>query len=163
MNNERWNCSLYFFNLLIFLFNTILFSHYLIKLHTNITTINNLNCENIGFISFMILINSIISFLTINKLKIISLCTTISIFSYSIYNINNNAINECEISNNIVWLCYLYSIISNLCIIIIFIMYYIIYFTKKKIKVVVNDIDIEYIEQNLVYDVNNEPINNIYE
>ena len=164
MDLRFWEYSLYFFNGIIFIFSTILFSYYLTNLKKNSSIIDTLNCENIGFISFMILLNTIVNFLTIKNLKCIAMSSTIAIFSYSIWNLES-IFDICEINNNIVWLCYLYNIISNSIIIFIYIIYYIWYisvYLSKKNKCFTNNSN-EQIEHNLVYDVNNEELNDIYE
>ena len=159
MELKCYEYLLYFLNCLIFILSTILFSYYLHNLDTNTSIINTLNCENIGFISFMILLNSIVNFLTIKNLKFIGAFTTISIFSYSIWNIEN-IVYTCKINNNIVWLCYLYNIISNSIIILIYTIYYtsciIDYFLNK--KKCLNYNWKQEIHHNLVYDVNNHEI-----
>ena len=69
-------------------------------------------------------------------------------------------VHICEINNNIVWLCYLYNVISNSIIIFIYIVYYICYFNNylsKKNKCFTNNSN-QHVEHNLVYDVNNEEI-----
>jgi len=157
MEFKFYEYILYFLNAIIFLLSTILFSYYLHNLDNNTSIINTLKCEKIGFISFMILLNSIVNFLTIKNLKFIGISTTISIFSYSIWNIEN-IVYTCQIDNNIVWLCYLYNIISNCIIIFIYTVYYIWhiinYFLIKKKCINYN----EEIQHNLIYDVNNEAI-----
>jgi len=160
MELKYYEYILYFLNGIIFILSTILFSYYLHNLDTNTSIINTLNCENIGFISFMILLNSIVNFLTIKNLKFIGISTTVAIFSYSIWNIEN-IVYSCEINNNnIVWLCYLYNLISNGIIIFIYTLYYIWliinYFLIKK-KCINYNCNKE-IKHNLVYDVNNEEI-----
>ena len=164
MDLKFWEYSLYFFNAIVFMFSTLLFSYYFINLKHNSSIVKTLNCEHIGFISFMTLLNTIVNFLTIKKLKSIAMFSTIAIFSYSILNLEK-MFEKCEISNNIVWLCYLYNIISNCIIILIYIVYYIWYinnYLSKKNKCFVNN-RIQQIEYNTSYDVNNEELNDIYE
>jgi hypothetical protein len=145
---------LYFLNSLIFLLSTILFSYYLCNLEKNTTIINTINCENIGFISFMILLNSIVNFLTIINFKIIGTFTTIAIFSYSVWNIEN-IFETCQINNNIVFLYYICNLIINSIIILI----YSVYYTRWTINYFLNKpkcFNCSYEKQiNLVYDVNN--------
>lgn len=165
MELQFWEYSLYFFNIIVFMFSTVLFSYYFINLKNNSSIVKTLNCEQIGFISFMILLNSIVNFITIKNLKCIAMCSTIAIFSYSIWNLEH-MVDICEINNNIVWLCYLYNIISNSIIIFIYIIYYMWYinnnYLSKKNKCFTSN-TIQPVQHNSIYDVNNEELNDIYE
>lgn len=160
MDLQYLEYSLYFFNIIIFMFSTVLFSYYFINLKHNSSIVKTLNCDYIGFTSFIVLLNTIVNFLTIKNLKCIAMFSTIAIFSYTIWNLEN-IFDICEINNNIVWLCYLYNIISNSIIIVIYIVYYIWYLNKnylsKKNKCFTTNSN-QLIEHNLVYDVNNDPI-----
>lgn len=156
---KMYEYLLFFLNSLICIFSTVLFSYYLYNLDNNTTITNTLKCENIGFISFIILLNSIVNLFAIKNLKIIGLFTTITIFSYSVWNIKHIS-NNCNINNNTVWLCYLYNLISNCIIILIYTVYYIcliINYLLIKKKCINYDCYRE-IQQNKVYDVSNEPI-----
>jgi hypothetical protein len=164
MDLRFWEYSLYFFNGLIFILSTIFFSYYLTNLDTNTSIINTLNCENIAFISFMILLNSIVNLLTIKKLKYIAMCTTFAIFSYSVSAIET-IFETCEINNNIVFLYYIFNLICNSIIIFIYMVYYIWNisdYLSNKNKCFTKKSNHQ-LEHKLVYDVNNEELNDIYE
>ena len=158
------NYTLYFCNSIVLLFGIILFSYYS---NTNIhnKTLIELNCGEIYFLSFMTLISAIINLLTIKYIKYIGFITTLSIFSYNSYNIENIT-SECIINSNTVWYYYLFSIIINgfsMNIYFLSLIEYII--NKKNNKVYIVDYTNENIEQNMVYDVNNNLLesDNIYE
>ena len=159
------NYTLYFFNSIVLFFGIILFSYYS---NTNIhnKTLIELNCGEIYFLSFMTLISAIINLLTIKYIKCIGFITTLSIFSYNIYNIENIT-SKCIINSNTVWYYYLFSIIINGFSINIYLLSLLEYIrNKKNNKVYIVDYNTnENIEQNVVYDVNNNLLesDNIYE
>lgn len=159
-----FNYTLYFFNSIVLLFGIILFSYYS---DTNIhnKTLIELNCGEIYFLSFMTLISAIINLLTIKYIKYIGFITTLSIFSYNIYNIKNIT-SKCIINSNTVWYYYLFSIIINGFNIFIYLLSLLEYIrNKKNNKVYIVDNTNENIEQNVVYDINNNLLesDNIYE
>lgn len=77
------------YDILLYLCNSIsvifgiLFMVYSIKYLTD----KELYCDNLYFLSIIILINSLVCLLTIKKYKIIGFITTILLFIYNIYNI----------------------------------------------------------------------------
>jgi hypothetical protein len=154
------NYTLYFFNSMILLFGVILFSYYS---NTNIhnKTLVDLNCGDTYFLSFMTLVNSIVCLASIQYIKMIGSITTIAIFSYNSYNIKNIS-SECIIISNNVWYYYLFSIIVNGFNILIYLLSLLVYIrNKKKNKVyIVNYNTNENIEQNRIYDVNNNLLEN---
>jgi hypothetical protein len=163
------NYSLYFFNSMVLLFGIILFSYYSNTINHNKTLVE-LNCENTYFLSFMTLVNAMICLASIQYIKYIGGITTIIIFSYNSYNIENIS-SECIINSNNVWYYYLYCIIINGFNIFIYLLSFIEYFrSKKNNKVYIVEYgddknDSMHIEQNRVYDVNNNLLenDNIYE
>jgi hypothetical protein len=101
--------------------------------------------------------------MTIKNLKYIGFLTTIGIFSYNSYNIEYIS-SKCILNGNIVWFYYLYCIIINGINIFIYLLAFLEYIRMKKInKINIINENTEYIEQNLVYDNDNNPLDNIYE
>jgi len=117
----------------------------------------------------MTLINAFVNLLTIKSINYFGAITTISLFSYNSYNIENIT-SECIIQTNTVWYYYLFSIIINGFNIFIYLLSLLEYiFIKKKNKVYIVDYgdnnDSMQIEKNKIYDVNNNLLenDNIYE
>ena len=156
------NYSLYFLNSLVLVVGLTLFSYYSdTSIHNK--TLVELNCGHSYFLSFMTLINSIVSLVTIEYVEYIGFLTTLCIFSYNSYNIEYIS-SECILNGNIVWFYYLYCIIINGINIFIYLVAFLEYIRMKKInKINIINENNEYIEQNLVYDVNNNSLDNIYE
>jgi hypothetical protein len=162
MTHNIINYSLYFLNSLVLVVGLILFSYYSdTSIHNK--TLVELNCGQTYFLSFMTIINSIVCLMTIKYLKYIGFLTTIGIFSYNSYNIEYIS-SKCILNGNIVWFYYLYCIIINGINIFIYLVAFLEYIRMKKInKINIINENNEYIEQNLVYDVNNNSLDNIYE
>jgi len=162
------NYTLYFFNSIVLLFGITIFSYYS-NTHNHNKTIVQLNCGDIYFLSFMTLINAFVNLLTIKNINYFGAITTIALFSYNSYNIENIT-SECIIQTNTVWYYYLFSIIINGFNIFIYLLSLLEYiFIKKKNKVYIVDYgdntDSMQIEKNKIYDVNNNLLenDNIYE
>jgi hypothetical protein len=145
---------------MILLFGVILVSYYSNTNNHNKTLVE-LNCGDTYFLSFMTLVNSIVCLASIQYIKMLGSITTIAIFSYNSYNIKNIS-SECIIISNNVWYYYLFSIIVNGFNILIYLLSLLVYIrNKKKNKVyIVNYNTNENIEQNRIYDVNNNLLEN---
>ena len=166
------NYTLYFFNSIVLLLGIILFSYYSNTNNHN-KTIIELNCGNTYFLSFLTLINAFVNLLTIKNIKYLGVITTTCLFSYNSYNIEN-IVRECIINNSIIWFYYLFCIIVNGINIFVYLLTFIEYIrSTQNNKVYIVDYNTgdngetnEHIEQNRIYDVNNNLIidtNNIYE
>ena len=105
------NKLLYLINFLIFIIGIIFFSYYSLNDFGN-KTIIKLHCDDMYYLTFMGMINSIICLLTIKNLKLIGFLTTCGLFGYNTYNIA--AISEdCSLGNNMVWYYYIFTLILN--------------------------------------------------
>ena len=110
------------YDILLYLCNSIsvifgiLFMIYSIQYLTD----KELYCDNLYFLSIMIIINSIICLLSIKKYKIIGIITTLLLFIYNIYNI---IVIPCTLKDYI-FNSYISVIIINVITILIYIVSY---------------------------------------
>ena len=114
-----YDILLYLCNSISFIFG-ILFMTYSIKYFTD----KELYCDNLYFLSIMIIINSIICLVSIKKYKIIGFITTLLLFIYNIYNI---IVIPC-ILKDYIYNSYILVIIMN----VITILVYIVFYTKTR-------------------------------
>ena len=114
------------YDILLYLCNSIsvifgiLFMIYSIQYLTD----KELYCDNLYFLSIMIIINSIICLVSIKKYKIIGFITTLLLFIYNIYNI---IVIPC-ILKDYIYNSYILVIIMN----VITILVYIVFYTKTR-------------------------------
>ena len=106
---------LYLLNSILGIFG-ILFMVYSIKYFT----VEDYYCDNLYFLSIMIIINSFLSLLTINKYKLICFMTTALLFIYNIYNI---IVIPCTLKKNI-YNSYISIIVMNGLALMLYILYY---------------------------------------
>jgi len=129
-NNIIDNC-LYIFNFLICIPGIILFLYYFIH------NIMPNNCQQLFVLSLITLINSLLCLAFVKELKIIGWLTTISIFIYKSYNIVDIS-NNCIINNKTILYYYVFTLIVNGINIILYLIAFINYMTKKKIITINN-------------------------
>ena len=139
MSNKIIEYNLYFFNIIIFVFGTVLFSYYSNSDIHNKTLIE-LNCGSTYFLSFISLINSIICLICFKYLYYLGVFSTTAIFIYNSYNIPN-IFYKCILNDNMVWFYYLYCIILNGIIIFIYLISFIEYIHSKKNNKINNKIN----------------------
>ena len=117
-----YDTLLYLVNSILIIFG-ILFMVYSLKYFS----VEDYYCDNLYFLSIMIMINSLVCLLSIKKYKIIGFITTLLLFIYNIYNI---IVLSC-ILKNYIFNSYISIIVINLLTIILYIFYY---YNKKVVN-----------------------------
>jgi hypothetical protein len=110
-----YDALLYLLNSILVIFG-ILFMTYSIEYFSD----EKYYCDNLYFLSIMIIINSIICLISIKKIKVFGLITTILLFIYNIYNI---IVIPCTLKNYI-FNSYISVIIMNGITILVYIVSY---------------------------------------
>ena len=112
---NKLDIVLYIINVILVAFG-IIFMVYSI----NYLTDKDYYCDNLYFLSIMIIINSFLSLLTINKYKLICFMTTALLFIYNIYNI---IVIPCTLKKNI-YNSYISIIVMNGLVLLLYMLYY---------------------------------------
>ena len=126
---NKLDIVLYILNIILVVFG-ILFMVYSI----NYLTVKDYYCDNLYFLSIMIIINSFLCIFTLKKYKIIGFITTLLLFIYNIYNI---IVIPCNLKLYLIN-CYISFIIFNGLALLVYILYY-----CNKQKLNRNDINLD--------------------